>query len=390
MAIFSREEFRQLAEVQNDICVSIFVPTFRYGQEVRAGIPEKEFKNQLKEVRHKLQDASFKPREIDQILQPAEDLLNDKTFWTYQSDGLAMFMTNEFASYYSVPINFEPFNYLNDHFYLKSMVPLLNENGRFYILALSMNKVRFFEALRYSISEISLEDIVPTNMYDGLRYDNPEAQVQSHSGTGAEGTGTMFHGQGGKNQEKPENIKRYFSRIDNALRETLLNGEKAPLVLAGVEYLIPIYKDANGYNHLVDDYVRGNHDNTEIVELHERAWECVKHLFDKDHQAAKERANDLIGMNKGDSDIENVVRNAYFGLVDELFVANMQNVWGTYDVNNDKVVVHNEREENDYCLLNFAAIHTILKGGRVYLVDKNDMPSLDTEIAATFRVETIS
>ena len=387
MAIFNREDFKQLAEIKNDICISIFVPTARYGMDVLNGKHTIEFKNQIKDIRHKLEETSFKPREIEQILKPAEDLLNDKNFWNYQSDGLAMFLTNEFARHYSVPVKFDSFNYLGDTFYLKPMVPMLEDSGRFYILALSINKLRMFEAMRYSISEIPLEEYdIPTNMNDALRIDEVDGDVQFHTGA-REGEGAMYFGHGDAGDDRPEYQKRYFARVDNELRANILKGEKAPIVLAGVEWLIPLYKESANYKNIVDGFVGGNMEEADILKLHEKAWEKVKHLFDKDTEAGSERVQELIGTGRAETELKEVVKKAYYGLVDELFVANMENKWGHYDENEDKVTVHQEQTNGDECLLNFAAVQTILKGGKVHLVDKDQMPVVDSDIAAVYRTE---
>ena len=59
-----------------------------------------------------------------------------------------------------------------------------------------------------------------------------------------------------------------------------------PLLLAGVEYLLPIYKEANTYPHLIDTVIKGNPDLLSADELHKSAWEIIRPLF----QAAQEEA----------------------------------------------------------------------------------------------------
>jgi len=45
--------------------------------------------------------------------------------------------------------------------------------------------------------------------------------------------------------------------------------KKAPLVLAGVEYLFPIYQEANTYPDLVEEGITGNPENLKPEELHD-------------------------------------------------------------------------------------------------------------------------
>ena len=51
-----------------------------------------------------------------------------------------------------------------------------------------------------------------------------------------------------------------------------LKNEKRPLLLGGVAELIPIYREANQYNHLIEEhFIKGNCDETPTSELYEKA-----------------------------------------------------------------------------------------------------------------------
>jgi hypothetical protein len=71
----------------------------------------------------------------------------------------------------------------------------------------------------------------------------------------------------GDEVDSKENIKRYFRRIDKGLHE-LVRDERVPLVLAGVDYLHPIYKKVNSYPHLMEAGVGGNPERLSAKELH--------------------------------------------------------------------------------------------------------------------------
>ncbi|MCE2703319.1 MAG: hypothetical protein LW859_39355 [Anabaena sp. 49633_E8] len=54
--------------------------------------------------------------------------------------------------------------------------------------------------------------------------------------------------------------------VDSALHKKL-RGEKAPLILAGVEYLLPIYRQANTYPYLAETGITGNAEILKMQEL---------------------------------------------------------------------------------------------------------------------------
>ncbi|MCE2699419.1 MAG: hypothetical protein PX483_08355 [Nostocales cyanobacterium LE14-WE4] len=71
--------------------------------------------------------------------------------------------------------------------------------------------------------------------------------------------------------------------VDSALHKKL-RGEKAPLILAGVEYLLPIYRQANTYPYLAETGITGNAEILKMQELNHAAWEIVNPLFQKEYE----------------------------------------------------------------------------------------------------------
>ncbi len=79
-----------------------------------------------------------------------------------------------------------------------------------------------------------------------------------HSATGG-GSGTIFHGQDSSALEK-DLIKQYFRLIDEGLKD-ILNKHEYPMVLAEVDYLLPIYQEVNKYNNILNQGIYGNPDD---------------------------------------------------------------------------------------------------------------------------------
>ena len=108
-----------------------------------------------------------------------------------------------------------------------------------------------------NVQEIELES-VPKSLDEALQYDELEKQVRFRTGSVSGGTGmAMVSGHGGVADDTKDNLLKYFRLIDRGLHD-LLRDERAPLVLAGVEYLFPIYREANTYPHLIEEGIPGN------------------------------------------------------------------------------------------------------------------------------------
>ena len=279
---------------------------------------------------------------------------------------------------------------------MKPLLPLLTNDGRFYILALSQNDVRMFDCTQHRVREIALEDLegVPTSRAEALKFDDPEKQLQYHTGTqgtqmsgGPGGTAAqraaIYHGHGvGKDDEKI-NILRYFQILDRGL-QTILHHERAPLVLAGVDYLLPLYREANTYAHLGDEGITGNPEALRGEELHAQAWQLVEPLFRQGQEAATAAYRQYLGTGRASHDIMDIVPAAYYGRVDTLFVATGMQCWGTFDAETQEVQLHQEAEPGHEDLLDVAALHTLSNSGTVYAVKPDEVPD-GAAIAAVYR-----
>jgi len=369
------------------LCVSIYMPTHRVG----AGIQQDpiRLKNLLGEAEEALTLSGLRTPEAQELLEPAEKLLQDGLFWQRQSDGLALFLSPEAFRSYCLPFDFDELVVVTDRFHVKPLLPLLSGGGQFYVLALSQNEVRLLQGTRYSVSEVDLEGM-PESLAEALRYEDPEKRLQFHTSTRTPGgkgeRPAIFHGHGVASADDPKDyILRYFHRVDEGLRD-LLHDETAPLVLAGVDYLFPIYREANTYPHLVDEGIEGNPEELSAEELHEQAWAIVQPLFLAAQKEAAAQYRQLAGAGgeQASNKLKEVVPAAYHGRVETLFVAVGLQQWGTFDPATNTVQLHQEVKPGDEDLLDFAAVHTLLNGGTVYAVELEKVPD-ETPLAAVFR-----
>lgn len=382
MNLLSKEELRSLVEKPGGCCVSIYMPTHRAYPETKQD--PIRFKNLLREAEARLKTGGLRSPEAKKLLKPAQPLLKDNLFWQYQSDGFAAFLHPRGFFYHRLPLKFDELLVVTDRFHIKPLLPLFSDAGRFFLLALSQNEVRFFLCSRHSASELEPEG-VPGSLDEALKYDDPEKQLQFHTRTPAAGgdRAAMFHGHGGGMEEAKKNIRRYFQQVDQGLRG-ILREERAPLVLAGVDYLFPIYREANSYPHLVEPGISGNPEGWKAEELHGQAWKIVEPLFLEAREDALAQYEQLRGTGRTSNDPGAIVQGAYEGRIDTLFVAVGVQHWGFYDPGTRTVHLHPEAEPGDEDLLDFAAVHTFLNRGTVYPMKPEDVPG-GGAVAAIFR-----
>lgn len=381
MSVLSMNEVKTLVENTGENCVSIFLPTHRSGEQIRQD--PIMLKNLVREAQGRLVDMGLSSQETKALLTPINKLLRRTFFWRHQSDGLAIFSANGIFRYYRLPLSFDVLVVVTSRFHIKPLLALLASDGQFYVLALSQNKVRLLECTRYTATEIALEDM-PVKLADVLRHDF-ERNLQLHTVTpiGRGERSVIFHGHGGGSDDAKMNIMKYFSLIDSGLSEILCN-EQIPLILAGVDYLLPIYSKANTYKYLMDGGIKGNPEELTADELRDRAWAIVEPYFTSKRTEAIARYRELSGTNKVSHKLMEIVQAAYQGRIDSLFVAVGIQSWGTFDNKNSQVVEHEEAQAGDHDLLDFSAIYTLLNGGVVFAIAPDQVPDSST-IAAVLR-----
>jgi len=307
-------------------------------------------------------------------------LLSDSHFWQHQVDGLAIFLSAEIFRYYQLPQSFQELVVVADRFHIKPLLSLFNENGLFYILAISQNQVRLLQCTRYHAREITPVSM-PPNIAEALKYDQPEKQHQFHT-TGPAGL-TISHGHGISKDYDKVSILRYFQQVDRGLNE-ILKEEHAPLIIAGVDYLHPIYREANKYNYLLNGGIKGNPEGLSEKALHEQAWPIVQSYFERGRTEALEKYYEAVSKGLATNDIKQAVLAAYDGRVSTLFVATGVQQWGQFNSASRKVSMYKENRPGVEDLLDFAAVQTLIKGGTVYAISPQQVPG-ETTIAAIFR-----
>ena len=383
MTLIKKTDIEKLNEIHSETCISIFIPTYRSGKEVQSGEDILKLKNQLKTVKGKLALEEMGPKEIEALIAPIQDLLEDSEFWRHRSDGLAIFRSDDFFETYTLPINFLEFNNVSNSFYLKPLLPMFSGDGTFYVLTLELENIKLYEQTRDSITEISIEDVIPARLEDRVGYDYEPKSLQ-YKGHADEKGRAMYHGHAEADRDRKNEIARYFRAVDKGL-STVLRDKTAPMIIASQGFLFSIYKEENSYKYLLDDFISCNLSEIDKFHLHELAWEKIKNKFDDGRKEKISLFKEFEGTGKTSSDIKQVFLAAWEGKIDALFIENRADIWGIYDPEKSHVRVDEKPSPSNVSLLNKMAIKTFLSGGKVYLSEKDEMPNPYSKVNALYR-----
>ncbi len=385
MDIIQHSMLKKLAASKGNSMISLFIPTSRMTPTMEQNMIR--FKNETRKAQAMLRKMGLGKPETEALLAPLERLLDDTFFWRKQSDGLAVYRSPDMFEYFRLPYASGEETVIMNRFLVTPLMKYYTAYGRFFILSLSQNSVRLYQATPYTINEVDIEN-APGNIAEALRWDDPERQFQYHTGTAAQVAGkraAVYHGQGVGTDDSVHkvNLLRYFQKIDRGLHG-LLNERHLPLVLAGVEYLLPIYREANTYPYLIDDEIYGNPDERSDQQLLREALPAVTAHFADEMKHAAAIFTELAHTNRTSTDIKKILPAAIQGTVETLMIDPDARLWGRYDDENGKCTVYDSHESGTEELINRTAIHALLHGCTVHSASRDDIPK-GASLAAIFR-----
>lgn len=369
----------ELASINSEQSISLFIPTHRVD-----GIQEDRisYKNALGKIRVELHRAGLPEQEINKILREAGEKLDDQRFWQQLSDTLAVYIYDGKTQFFLLPIRYEEFLFIGDELYLLPLLPMVDRKDNFYLLALSQNEVKVYEGNRHSLSELKKNDAFPANLQEIQNRYVQEANLQQHSGGSAT---TIFHGHGASNAVENARLTEYLREVDEGIQKLVCDDDKTPLILYTTPTLLGMYREVNTYPHLLEEYVPGNPENKNMVDLHASAWEMLLTLFTAREAAQEEEFEEMLANEQAAFNLLTIAPACFAGRIERLYVAADTEVWGYYDNEHHQVRMHAVRQPDSQPLLNDMALAVYQQGGTVVLRDQEDLMRPTAYANATFR-----
>jgi hypothetical protein len=363
-----RLELQDLLKQNGGPCVSIFMPTYRTsGADRRQGATQLE--NLLDKATERLIERGIRRPDADEMLERARALARDTTYWQNGlADGLAVFLSRRFFREYKVPLALDPKLFVDVRFHIAPLLPLYSGDTRFYILAISQNEVRLLEGNRHEIHEIAPKGL-PKSLVDALQKVaaiEPRPQLLHD-----DRNDQLGHGAGLEHVN--HRLERYFHEIDTNLLN-LIGGDQAPLVLAGVERNVGLYRQVSSYKKIPAGFIDGNPELMSPKQLHAAALAIVEPFVRQQEELARQQIDKLGGTQRVTTDPGEIIPAAQNGRIDTLFLREGHQVWGSFDSARNETHLHERAEDGDQELVTVAAEQTFLNGGAVFFCDERHGP----------------
>lgn len=366
--------------------VSLFVPTHRSGEDV-AGDPVR-FKNLVSATADVLSARGLAPRAVEDLLAPAQALLQDAIAWQYMNDGLAMFLEPGWSQTLRVPFAVPEVATVGDRPAVSPLLRATSRGDHFLILTVSHRHIRLLEATRDDAGEVELRDEVPTSLRDAIAPPEERSGAMARPLRGGTSGPAVFYGHGAADDSfKSDETTRFFRQVATGLREYLAD-QNVPMVLIGLDRAVARFREVASYNHIVDDSVDRNPDQLDLAELHALAWPVVAQGFLDNRAALAARFEALHGTGQASADPDAVLAAAREGRVETLFVAIDPWVWQDGTPSTPPVIQLDADVGDDvnrrFVRLEETAVATLAAGGEIYTVAEPTV-SGGGKIAATYR-----
>src|SRR5882757_7977523 len=159
------EEFKALAQVKGETCVSLYLPTSPLGSSAK--VNRTAFKDLAKEALSQLKEAGIDKVEITAFAEQFDRLAGiepdvqdqDKvrkqrrakpdpieSFWHYQASGLAVLVASGATRTFRLPNSPKPLAEVADRFHLTPLIRAMTSPHDVYVLALAKESVRLVHA----------------------------------------------------------------------------------------------------------------------------------------------------------------------------------------------------------------------------------------------------
>ncbi|HEY6902798.1 MAG TPA: hypothetical protein VI216_00715 [Candidatus Acidoferrales bacterium] len=370
--------YADLAAQHVQPCISLYTSECFALNDAQLCLPRLE--KVLRNAESAFQNAPMTAEEVEKRLRSNWLATGQNARAHLSAQGLALFMSRDFFGHCHLPAPIDNQVAVGRNFLVRPLLPLVPTDDRFFVLALSQKHVRLFEGSRSAIRERTTEDFPGTLREDleGLHFER-QYQMHTASSPAAGQKGAVFHGPSLQHKDR---LIHFFRNVDRSVADSL-KGQQAPLIVAAVDYLFPIYQEANTYPHLLDENIGGNPDLWPPNTLHAAAWKIAEKRLRGEGARAFAMYNEHVNTPLTSTNLREILAAAKSGLVRFLFLAPTRERWGRLALP-ETVHVHAEQERGDEDLLNLAAILTLRHGGFVHVVPQEGLRE-GADMAAVFR-----
>jgi hypothetical protein len=361
-----RQFIEELLREEATHFITLYMPVETAGPETRQN--PIRYKNLVNSLTQRTEEREW--------LQALHQLEEDPTFWQAQKQGVALFSTPKKVTVVSLPFRPEEKAQVGKRYEILPILPLLEENQSFFILKINLNKMQLLLGSRFGeLTEVPIQGEIFTSLEAYLETFELTQELQFRtipgSSTGGGRGGAIFHGHGDVTAEQKTQIRRFFDQYQAGLKE-LIQENPLPIVLVGVDYLLPLFREAFSPSTLIKDYIAQQPETLSEEDLTKQAWACLQQEFQQEEQKERQLYQEVLSTNRTTPFITDIIPYAREGRVQTLFIRKNALAWGRYNPEKNEVRLHTEQQPNSESLWERAAQEAFLTGAKVFMIESED------------------
>jgi hypothetical protein len=383
------EEFKALAQVKGETCVSLYLSTSPLAENVRAN--RIAFKDLASEALSQLREAGADKDKIAVFEERFDHLAGDdydvqdedkirkrqrakpdeiELFWHQQANGLAVLSTTRVMRTFRLPDAPKPLAEVADRLHLTPLIRTMTSPHDAFVLALAEESVRLIHVFtNYPPVRLQIPGL-PKNAEEATRRPSIHVRAPRRRLQNLEGEKVLLH--------------KYVAKVAQAIHGALA-GLNTPLVLAAAEPIASIFRSVNTYPRLADEVIEGNPDLVSDAEMEDAAIPILDHLYSRELKAAIALYDEL-KPRRATTDISYAAHAATAGAIDQLLVDLDAVIPGLVSDVDGSVTYSASDDAETYSVVDEVARRALFTGARVMGARSEELPDR-APLAAILRYE---
>src|ERR1700716_1621803 len=370
-------EFKALAQIKGETCVSLYLPTSPLADNIRAN--RIAFRDLAREALAQLREAGADKRKIAAFEQRFDRLAGlerdvqdeDKirklqrakpdpfdTFWHYQANGLAVLSTSGLMRMFRLPEAPKPLAEVAGRVHLTPLIKAMTSPHDVFVLALAEESVRLIHAfVNFPPVRLQIPDL-PRNAEEATRRPSFHVRAPRRRLQNLEGEKVLLH--------------KYARKVEHAVHGALA-GLNPPLVLAAEEPMASMFRSLNTYPRLADEMIEGNPDQVTDAELEDAAIPILDRLYSRELKAVIALYDEL-KPRRATTDVSYAAHAATAGAIEQLLVDLDAVVPGLVSDIDGSVIYSASDDAETYSVVDEVARRALYTGARVLGARQEEMP----------------
>ncbi|MGL6281065.1 MAG: hypothetical protein ACRC2J_01505, partial [Microcoleaceae cyanobacterium] len=229
--MITRQDLKELQSFTYVPALSILLPTHRTSPDNKQD--PIRVKNLVDEAKSRLSE-QFAAREIEPLFKKLDDLVETINY-SYGLDGLALYVSHEFAKLYYLPFTVPARVIIDKTFATRDLLYGLHRNQSYWVLLLSQNSTRLISGVGETLEEVEDKNFPMPMTGPGATEATPPDSDSSYM---------------------DDRLRRFYQQVDTALNE-YNQEDNLPLVVGGAVRQRSFFQEVSQYSSAIAGTMTG-------------------------------------------------------------------------------------------------------------------------------------